>query len=305
MKRTTVIPGAGSGIPYHTFTELLSMMDRLQHTEGLLIITEGDDTSLRSLMQYPFRSDHFIVLMQEEGSSQVRLNSKNYHVKRKEILLIPLNAIREFQDLQPGSRFTGLAFTTGFLARSGLNKKHADMLDFFSASIPGIDLEPADFDRLLSIVQLLQQKYTSTDAVLMDQQVTFHLFLAFLYELRSVYLRKNSDKKIQLTRKEDITMRFVKLLADLCREERSVSFYARQLNVTPRYLTQTVKEVTGRSAGEMIDEMVIMEAKILLNDVSLTLAQVAGHLYFSDQFFFSKFFKRNTGITPSEYRKLG
>jgi AraC-like DNA-binding protein len=48
---------------------------------------------------------------------------------------------------------------------------------------------------------------------------------------------------------------------------------------------------------------VIVEAKSLLRDPSLTIAQVADMLYFSDQFFFSKFFKRYTGITPSDYRK--
>lgn len=291
-------------IPYHTFTELLSMMDRSQHTEELYLITDGDETSVRNLIQYPFRSDHFIIIMQVEGSSHIRVNSTDYSIHAREVLLIPPNAIRQFQDPQSANRFAGMAFTTGFLARSGFNKKHADMLDFFSASLPSFDLKPDDFNRLLSMLQLLQQKCTSTDEILVDQQVIFHLFLAFLYELRSVYVRNNSDKKIQLTRKEDIAMRFIKLLAGSFREERSVSFYAKQLNVTPRHLTQTVKEVTGKSAGELIDETVIMEAKILLNDVSLTLAQVAEHLYFSDQFFFSKFFKRNAGITPSQYRKL-
>ncbi|UPK67007.1 helix-turn-helix domain-containing protein [Chitinophaga filiformis] len=304
MKNTSVTTGAGSGIPYHTFTELLSMMDGLQHTEGLFIVTEEDDNRMRNLVQYPFRSDHFIIIMQVEGTSQVRINSTDFHIREKEILLIPPNAVRQFQEVQTGMRFAGLVFTSGFVARSGISKKDADMLDFFSASLPGFELKPAEFDRLLNMLMLLREKYTSTDGMPADQQVIFYLFLAFLYELRSVYMRNNGDKKIQLTRKEEITMRFIRLLNDYCKEERSVLFYAAQMNVTPRHLTQTVKEVTGRSAGELIDEMVIVEAKLLLNDVSLSLAQVAEKLYFSDQFFFSKFFKRNTGITPSEYRKF-
>ncbi|SDH05192.1 helix-turn-helix domain-containing protein [Chitinophaga filiformis] len=302
MKNTTVATGAG--IPYHTFAELLSMLEGLQHTEGLFIVTEEDDIRMRNLVQYPFRSDHFIIIMQVEGSSQVRINTTDFHIHEKQVLLIPPTAVRQFQEVEPGNRFAGLVFTAGFVARSGISKKDAEMLDFFSASLPGFDLKPAEFDRLLSMLMLLREKYTSTDGLPADQQVIFYLFLAFLYELRSVYMRNNSDKKIQLTRKEDITMRFIKLLNDFCREERSVLFYAAQMNVTPRYLTQTVKEVTGRSAGELIDEMVIMEAKLLLNDISVSLAQIAEQLYFSDQFFFSKFFKRNTGITPSEYRKL-
>jgi AraC-like DNA-binding protein len=302
MKNTSVTTGAG--IPYYTFTELLSMLEGLQHTEGFFIVTEEDDIRIRNLVQYPYRSDHFIIVMQVEGSSQVRINSTEFNIRAKQVLLIPPNAVRQFPDIEPGNRFVGLVFTASFVARSGIGKKDAEMLNFFSASLPGFDLKPAEFDRLLSMLLLLREKYTSTDGLPADQQVIIHLFLAFLYELRSVYMRNNSDKKIQLTRKEEITMRFIKLLNDCCKEERSVLFYAERMNVTPRHLTQTVKEVTGRSAGEMIDEMVITEAKVLLSDVSLSLAQVAEHLYFSDQFFFSKFFKRNTGITPSEYRKF-
>ncbi|PSL27541.1 helix-turn-helix domain-containing protein [Chitinophaga ginsengisoli] len=301
MKNTSVTTGAG--IPYHTFAELLSMLDGLQHTEGLFMVTEEDDVRMKNLVQYPFRSDHFIIIMQVEGISQVRINSTEFNIHEKQVLLIPPNAVRQFQDIKPGNRFAGLVFTADFVARSGISKKDAEMLDFFSASLPGFELKPAEFDRLLSMLLLLREKYTATDGLPADQYVIFYLFLAFLYELRSVYMRNNSDKKIQLTRKEEITMRFIKLLNECCKEERSVLFYAGKMNVTPRYLTQIVKEVTGRSAGELIDEMVIMEAKLLLNDMSLTLAHVAEQLYFSDQFFFSKFFKRNTGITPSEYRR--
>jgi len=64
-----------------------------------------------------------------------------------------------------------------------------------------------------------------------------------------------------------------------------------------------VKKLTGKTAGKYIDDLVIVEAKNLLRDPSLTIAQIADLLYFSDQFFFSKFFKRYTGITPSDYRK--
>jgi AraC-like DNA-binding protein len=64
-----------------------------------------------------------------------------------------------------------------------------------------------------------------------------------------------------------------------------------------------VKEVAGKTAGDLIDEMVITEAMILLNDPACSIGQVAVLLQFSDQFFFSKFFKNKTGLTPSEYRK--
>lgn len=296
-----------ASVPQHTFAEMLSALGRQQPAADLFVIVEaGDESNLGNLIQYPFRSDHFIIIMQLEGTGYSKINFIDCVTHKGQILTIPANAIRQFFKLPPDCRFAVLAFTSNFLTESGLNVKHAELFHFFSATYSYcIDPEPSDFYRLLGILKVLEQKYTnSVKGTPSDQQVIYHLFQAFLYELSSMYQRYQSNNKIQYTRKEDVCMRFVKLLADMFREERSVLFYAERLHVTPRYLSQTVKEITGKSAGELIDEMVIIEAKVLLNNVSLTIAQVAESLYFSDQFFFSKFFKRHTGISPSEFRKL-
>ena len=78
--------------------------------------------------------------------------------------------------------------------------------------------------------------------------------------------------------------------------------YLCQLRMTPHHLSKTAKEITTKTCGELIDEMVIVEAKILLSDLSYSVAQVADQLNFSDQFFFSKFFKRHTGLSPKDYK---
>lgn len=293
-------------VPLHSFTEVLSVIDRQPHGTGLFVIAEGgDESNPGNFIQYPFRSDHFIILMQLTGTIHNKINFVDYETHKGQMLGIPPGAIRQFLQQPPECRFAALVFTTDFLPQSGMNRKHTDLFDFFSATNSYcLDPEPQDFDRLLGILHVLHQKYNSTISTPHDQQVIDHLFQAFLYELNSIYQRCNIHKKVQYTRKEDISMRFVKQLAESFRQERSVLFYAEQLHVTPRYLSQTVKEITGKSAGELIDEMVIMEARVLLNNVSLTIAQVAESLYFSDQFFFSKYFKRHTGVSPSEYRKL-
>ncbi|OQP60112.1 hypothetical protein A3860_34860 [Niastella vici] len=293
-------------VPQHSFADVLSVIGRQTDTAGLYIIKEaGDESNPGNFIQYPFRSDHFIVLLQLEGSGHSKINFKDYPTHKGQVLTIPPNAIRHFSIQPPECRFAALVFTSGFLSQSGLNMKHTDLFDLLSATNSyRLDPEPQEFERLRNLLHVLHEKYTSTYCTSLDQQVIDHLFQAFLYELSAVYQRCNSHKKVEYTRKEDISMRFVKLLAESFRQERSVMFYAEQLHVTPRYLSQTVKEITGKPAGELIDEMVIMEARALLNDVSFTIAQVAESLYFSDQFFFSKYFKRHAGVSPSEYRRL-
>jgi AraC-like DNA-binding protein len=92
------------------------------------------------------------------------------------------------------------------------------------------------------------------------------------------------------------------MLSSHFKEERGVQFYADALFITPKHLSKTLKEITNKTCSELIDEMVITEARILLQNMGQSVASVAEQLHFSDQFFFSKFFKRHTGINPSQYK---
>ena len=87
------------------------------------------------------------------------------------------------------------------------------------------------------------------------------------------------------------------------RSERSVKFYADQLCLTPKHLSGVVKEVSGKTVGEWIDELVILEAKALLNSSSMNIQEIADRLNFANQSFFGKYFKHYTGMSPKEYRK--
>lgn len=87
-----------------------------------------------------------------------------------------------------------------------------------------------------------------------------------------------------------------------CYQKRSVQFYADLLFITPKHLTKTLRELTTKTGSMLIDDMVIVEAKILLGDHASSVSQVADMLHFSDQFFFSSFFKKHTGLSPKDYK---
>ena len=104
-------------------------------------------------------------------------------------------------------------------------------------------------------------------------------------------------------RKEYIFERFYESLVQSYQSERSVKFYADQLCLTPKHLSGVVKEVSGKTVGEWIDELVILEAKALLNSSSMNIQEIADRLNFANQSFFGKYFKHYTGMSPKEYRK--
>ena len=97
---------------------------------------------------------------------------------------------------------------------------------------------------------------------------------------------------------------FIQLVLEYHTVHRNVGFYADRLNLTPKYLSRIIKEASGRSAPEWIDDYVVLEAKNLLKYSGLAIKEVVYQLNFPSQSVFYKFFKARTGMTPTEYKNL-
>lgn len=104
------------------------------------------------------------------------------------------------------------------------------------------------------------------------------------------------------SRKREVLANFYLLLKQSFRQEHMVQFYASELGVTPKHLSVITKELTGKPAIELIQHILVEEAKCLLRQ-GLPVGEIAKQLHFSDQSFFGKFFKRNVGISPKEFRQ--
>ncbi|MCU7549755.1 helix-turn-helix domain-containing protein [Chitinophagaceae bacterium LB-8] len=101
-----------------------------------------------------------------------------------------------------------------------------------------------------------------------------------------------------------VTQQYKEALMQFVYQKQKVSLYADLLAVTPNHLNKCVKAVTGKSAHDLLDEMILLEAKALLKQTSLSISEIAdkvGKEYLSD---FVRFFKTKTSLTPTEYRQL-
>lgn len=106
-------------------------------------------------------------------------------------------------------------------------------------------------------------------------------------------------------KQERLTDDFFKLLAGHYIQEHTVEFYADRLNRTPKYLSGAIRKLTGRSVSEWIAANLIREAKNLLKSSDRTVLEISEDLNFSSPSVFVQFFRRNTGVTPLQYRKRG
>lgn len=101
-----------------------------------------------------------------------------------------------------------------------------------------------------------------------------------------------------------LVKQFYHLIEENNHKNLSLKEYAALLAVTPNHLTQTVKSLTGKTSSQVIKAKQILEIKRLLVHTSLSVAEIAHQLNFEDQSYFTKFFKRESGYSPLQYRNL-
>ena len=129
------------------------------------------------------------------------------------------------------------------------------------------------------------------------------MLLSVLYNCKSVYEQYKSSQST-LSRGQILTEQFQQLVDNRYIDTKNVQDYASALSVTPNYLTTTVKEVMGKSAKDVIQERLFLESKNLLAFSKLDIAEVAYRLNFQEPTHFTRFFKKYSGTTPNEFRKV-
>lgn len=124
------------------------------------------------------------------------------------------------------------------------------------------------------------------------------LVLALCSKEKSLQLINSAVYQEELT----IGLRFQKLLEDCFVVERSVQFYAQELALGLDSFSRKVKKELGKSPSQLIQDRVVLEAKKMLHLTYLSIKEIAAKLQFEDEFYFSRYFKKNVGISPSRFR---
>ncbi|MEP6699799.1 MAG: helix-turn-helix domain-containing protein [Bacteroidota bacterium] len=124
-----------------------------------------------------------------------------------------------------------------------------------------------------------------------------------LLRIREIYRPHAKQLTERATRSMKITNQFKHLVEKNFIEIREVQRYAKELHVTPKYLSESVKANTGKSPRDIINDMLLLEAKVLLGSTDKTMTEIAHQLCFGDQSHFNHFIRQHTSLTPLQLRK--
>ena len=164
---------------------------------------------------------------------------------------------------------------------------------------PVVHLPEPGFDRLrkrmVEVVEYQKSPHRFRDEVLRT------LYTLFLLDLSDVQERAVVNHRYQ-ERTTELFVGFIRLLSIHFIDHHDVGFYASELCITPTHLSRIVRQVTGRTVVDYVNQMLLMEASWLLLTTNLPLSVIAERLHFANQSSFGKFFRRMKGVSPKAYR---
>jgi AraC-like DNA-binding protein len=293
--------------PILTTDELLSKTNSkdVVQLQGLVVANTTMPTDTTG-MEINFRTDSFAFMLVLTGVLHIRINLRDYSLRKGDLFIMSPSSLKQLVSSSRNMRCLAIGFTPNTLTWMGGNqgKNSSALLEYFSGKFtPHWPLEAGDIELFKHVANELRRRMQVMDQTAFGKELLVHSFFIALYELAAMAKKYAYLIASHVSRKEDLALRFIDLASKQVRTQRNVQEYGRQLHVTPNYLTETVKEITGKTAGEFIDYFVVLEAKTMLLDSTLTIAQVAEELNFSDQSFFGKFFKRHVGMSPKQYKQ--
>lgn len=176
-------------------------------------------------------------------------------------------------------------------------------LFLFSRTHPVFRLTPDDDRALKEYFFLIKQKVDDKNHHFRKMLVSA-LIKSLIYDVSNVIYRIQSLSNHKKTRAEAIFTDFIKLVELNFATERRVGWYAKQLCITPKYLSESVKAVNKRCPNDWIDSYVMRELRMLLKNSPLSIKEIARQMNFANQSFMGRFFKERAGMAPREYRKM-
>lgn len=249
----------------------------------------------------PFRTETYAIAFLRKGTFVLHGGLERVELVAPCLFAMGPHVIRQFEkgDREP---LLDVVFFTGKFFLSDLpDVFFLSKFQFFEQNQPSF--YQLDDNQELKFTALYEQIHTVlSEKHFHELQLIKSYVNILIHEFDSV-LRSTITVVTENHETPALISNFKSLLVRDFKSQRAVAYYGDKLNVTAKHLSELLKEKTGRSASQWINEAIVLEAKVLLQRGDYTVANVSEQLNFSDQSVFGKFFKANTGMSPTSYKK--
>ena len=278
--------------------------DTIPDWDGKLLIIDTDPhNSLVETNALPGTIAAYGYTIVLQGWMTMVFNGREVHFTKDDLIIYTPGMMVSVIDISDDCRGICLVADKDFAFESPTMRDaiRAAYLPAVELSEPRLTLAEEDNLHLMELMGIIRRYLLSADHPFRSEclRTTYGLFLLELNAIQERTIRERRFPK----RIEELFFDFLRLVPIHFTEHHDVAFYASQLCITPRYLSQIVREVSGRTVVDYINQMLLMEASYLLQQTSLPIVQIADRLHFSEAASFTRFLTRMKGMNPRVFRK--
>ena len=281
-------------------------LDEARHWGNAEYMADGlvltDSIADSPLSQGSVRMNFIVMALCKKGEASYTVDTRQQSVKAGDLMFISERHIVDNYHASSDFECLFIMLSTEFYHSFVMNVKNVSSLLLFSMNNPVVPLTLNEIQVYTNYYQTIRVKMANIHHHFRTDLVKA-LLLAMFYDMSNVIWRVEKTDNKTRKRADALFAQFIRLLEENFRTERRVSWYAEQLGITAKYLSEMVKQVSKRTPNDWIDSYVMLEMRVMLKNTTKSIKEIAKSVNFPNQSFFGKYFKEHMGMSPSEYRK--
>ena len=283
--------------------------ERFVQIPGKLVLADNLDDDFETLDQpsnssFPVQITMAVSMICLSGKIDMKVDLNQHTLTNGSTMLILPGSFFQMLNVDKGTKCLFMAISPDFIIRTSDVKLGIE----FGRQLKNEPIQhpnQKDLEEHITIYKELKRKLTDERYTFKEEvaQSYLHILQCNVFQQFVEKTQLQQDNK-PTSRKEELFLKFLRIVKKYYTEHRNISFYADKLFVTPKYLSSIVHDVSGNYATDWINQHVILEAKAMLRAEGMSVKDVSNRLNFANQSFFAKYFKKHTGYTPKEYKAL-
>lgn len=261
-----------------------------------------DNLSEVNVPSTPIRMTFIVLGLCTKGEAHYMLDAQPQTVRPGDAFVVAERHV--ISDFHASADLDGVCFcvSVNFFREVIQNTSDLSAIFLYARNFPVLHQEEKDIEKFKKYFNAIKQ-HINEDTNHFRKELVRTLLLAMFYDLSNVVYHVREDKGKKYSRADVIFNKFIHMIGDHCKRERRVSWYAEQLCITPKYLSECVKAVSRRTPNEWIESYVTLEVSVMLKNTTKTIKEITEEMNFPNQSFLGKYFKEHVGMSPSEYRR--
>ena len=283
-------------------TPHLSQIREYVFMNSELAMVRGDHSVFSLLMRQrpPFAINDYRLGIILNGEADININLQDRHLTSGTLVYIGPGTIIHPKCLSPDLRVFGI----GLFANFSMPFAQGQMPSAFNGQVRDFQL-PAHEENIATARHILdtiwQTVHTADDY---HRPTVTALVAAQMHHYDHLFRQQADQQASNRSREQTIFDRFLQLVTQHCTEHHQIAYYAERMCLTERYLSTIIRQASGTTAKDWIDRALITRIKIELRHTDKSAAQISEEMHFANPSFFSKYFRRLTGMTPGEYKSV-